>query len=100
MTPAVTRSRAAEVLRSGAAATGFPGALALLAAEEEMLHAMNTTHVPDLLPPDKLVAEMPTPETDAEADSCPFRKLWAGAREKEIAGLGAAGTFVELAPGK
>ena len=63
-----------------------------------MLHTMNTTHVPDLLPPDKLATEMPTPGTDAEADSCPFRKLWAGAREKEIAGLGAAGTFVELAP--
>ena len=100
VTPAVTRSRAAEVLRSGAAATGFPGAFALLAAEEDMLHKMNTTHVSDLLPPDKPVTEMPTPETDAEAYSCPFRRLWAGARQKEIAGLGAAGTFVELAPGE
>ena len=95
-TPAVTRSRAAEVLRSGVANTGLPGAFAPMAAEEEMLQETATSHVPDLLPPDKLVTEMPTPETDAEADSSPYRKHHARAREKEMAGHFAAGTFVEL----
>ena len=71
-TPAVTRSRATEVLRSGVVNTGFPGAFALLAAEEEMLGETATLHVPDLLPPDKLVMEMPMPETEAETDSSRF----------------------------
>ena len=101
-TPATTRSKAkaAEVLRSGVANTGLPGAFALLSAEEEMVRTMGSTHIPDPLPPNTLVTDMPTPKTDSEANSGQYRKHFALARESEMSGHSAARTFVELQPGE
>ena len=99
-TPTMTRSTTAAVLRSGVANTGLPAAFALLAAEEEIMKGTNTTHIPDMLPPDMLVNDIPTPETDAEADASRFWKYHQWARRKEMAGHEAAGTFAELKPGE
>lgn len=67
-------SRTAYLLRSGVDKQVILGAFLLLAAEDRMLYALDTSLDPDTVPPANLASELHITKSDQDANSDPRRK--------------------------